>query len=160
MIAATPWNYKSAVLSSAVRSLLFFVANLGAGYDAAVQAMVAECVFRFATAGFYGRLTQACCGIEPPAVGTLVALVALPVLSHSLELGVHWSRGTPALAASIGASVAFTVVSTTFNLFAMRRGVLVVGAGQRSLLSDVRAIPGLIVLFVTAGVRTCLKACL
>ncbi len=160
MTAVAFWNYKSALLSAGVRSLLFFSANLTAGYEAAVQAMVVEYVFRFATSGFYGALTQACRGIEPARAGTIVAIIALPVVSHSLELAVHWSRGTPALAASVGASVALTIVSTTFNLFAMRRGVLVVGAGQRSLLSDLRELPRLMALFVTTAARTCVRACL
>ena len=85
-------------------------------------------------------------------------LVLLPVVSHSLELVVHWWRGTPELTASIVASVAFTAVSTAFNLFAMRRGVLVVGATARTLLDDLRAMPRLIVLFVTSFARRRVRA--
>lgn len=143
------WNYKSAVLSSASRALLFFAVNLTAGTEAAVAAMTAEFCLRFATAGFYGALTQAFRRVHPARHGTVAAMVLLPALAHSLELLVHWWRGTPELAASILVSVAFTALSTSFNLFAMRRGVLVVGADGRSLWQDLRAMPGLVAAFVT-----------
>ena len=146
------WNYKSAILSSLIRSSLFFGANLGAGTEAATAAMATELVLRFSTAGFYGALTQAFRRVEPPLYGTLGALVLLPAFAHSLELAVHWWRGTPELVASIGASVAFTVLSTAFNLFAMRRGVLIVGEGGGSLLSDLSRMPGLVVSFIGLAV--------
>ena len=46
--------------------------------------------------------------------------------------------------------VLFTIISTLFNLFAMRRGVLIVGEGRGSLLSDLRQLPRLIVLFLAS----------
>jgi hypothetical protein len=142
------WNYKSAVMSSVFRAQIFFIANLSAGPDAALSAMGAEFVFRFATAGLYGALTQAFRAVEPARAGTLAVMVLLPVVGHSLELGVHWMRGTPKLEASIAASVAFTVLSTAFNLFAMRRGALVVGDGSRSLWHDLAQMPALLTAFI------------
>lgn len=152
------WNYKSAVLSSLLRASLFFAVNLTEGRDAAVAAMTTELCFRFATAGFYGAMTQAFRRVEPAVAGTLAALVVLPLCAHALELLVHWWRGTAALGTSIVASIVFTGVSTTFNLFAMRRGALVVGHGRQSLLSDLAAMPRLIVLFVGAAARSCIRA--
>lgn len=117
--------------------------------------MLTEFVFRFAASGFYGALTQRFRRVEPAALGLLGALVLLPTLGHSLEYLVHSQRGTPELATSMIASVMFTMVSTAFNLFAMRRGALVVGAGTATLLDDLRAMPKLVVLFVVAAARTC-----
>ena len=105
----------------------FFGANRAAGLDAAVAAMITEFCFRISTAGFYGAVTQAFRRVEPPHAGTIAAMVVLPLLTHSLEFVVHWWRGTPELGLSILASVMFTAVSTSFNLFAMRRGAFVVG---------------------------------
>lgn len=149
------WNYKTAVLSAATRGLLFFTTNLSAGLDAATGALLAEFAFRFLTAGFYGSLTQSLRRIEPPAAGLAAALVLLPSLAHSLEYLVHSARGTPALGVSIAASVGMTIVSTTFHLFIMRRGVLITGAGEQSLLDDLKAIPRLVVMFVVATARAC-----
>jgi hypothetical protein len=151
------WNYKTAVLSALVRGGIFFVANAQAGYDAAAAAMLTEFGFRFAMSGFYGALTQRFRRIEPGWAGTLGAMVLLPVLAHTLEFVVHSWRHTPALAASMAASIAFTMVSTAFNLFAMRRGTLVVGIGTQTLLDDLRAMPRLVVLFIASIARTCLR---
>lgn len=135
------WNYKSAILSSILRGGVFFTVNLTAGTGAATAAMTTEFVLRFTTAGFYGALTQAFRRVEPPVAGTAAVVILLPAIAHSLELAVHAWRGTPALAASIGASIAFSAVSTAFNLAAMRRGVFVVGDGQRPLWRDLCAVP-------------------
>jgi hypothetical protein len=149
------WNYKTAILSSLVRSAIFFATTIGAGLHAATGAMLAEFGFRFVTAGFYGALTQAFRRVEPPSLGTLVAMLLLPTLTHLGEFAVHSLRGTPNLTAALATSIAFTAVSTAFNLFAMRRGTLVVGAGQRPLTEDMRAMPRLLFLFVVALSRSC-----
>jgi hypothetical protein len=85
-------------------------------------------------------------------------MIVLPALSHSLELAVHWWRGTPALGVSIAMSIVFTALSTSFNLFAMRHGAFVVGAGHRSLVSDLLSLPRLVARFVRAAARTCVRA--
>ena len=147
------WNYKSALLSSIIRAGLFFGVNAGAGAEAAVAAMTANCGYRFSTAGFYGALTQAFRRVEPQRDAILGAMVIVPAISHGLELLVHWWRGTDLLAASVTASVAMTAFSTTFNVFAMRRGVLIVGrrAAGRSAATWRPAPPA--VRFVAASAR-------
>ena len=144
------WNWKSAVLSSNLRALLFFTANLSAGLDAARAAFLTELVFRGLTAGFYGAITQAFRTATPPWTGTLAAMLVLPALTHTLELIVHWLRGTPRLAESLVLSATFTAISTCFNLFAMRSGALIVGAGSDSLWNDLRRTPRLVVAFVAS----------
>lgn len=150
------WNYKSAVTSSLFRGLLFFVTNVTAGLPAAVAALSTEFWFRFLTAGYYGALTQAFRRVEPARTAMIAAMIALPTIGHGLELLVHWLHGTPNLSASIGVSVLFTVFSTSFNLFAMRRGALIIGDGSSSLLQDLRRLPALMAAFalsIVAGVR-------
>jgi hypothetical protein len=142
------WNWKSAVLSSATRAALFFSANLSAGLDAAFAAMLTEFVFRGVTAGFYGGLTQSFRHATPHWLASLTVMVLLPISTHVTEFLVHWSRGTERLTDSLAVSVVFTIVSTLFNLFAMRRGVLIVGEGRGTLLADLRQMPRLIVLFI------------
>jgi hypothetical protein len=151
------WNYKTALLSALVRAGIFFAANARAGYDAAMAAMVTEFCCRFATSGFYGALTQRFRHVEPAWAGTLGAIVLLPILAHAIEFVVHRWRGTPELAASLGASIAFTMLSTAFNLFVMRRGALVVGPGTHTLIEDLRAMPRLVVLFVASLARACMS---
>lgn len=152
------WNWKSALLSSASRAVLFFGTNLSAGLDAAVAAMLTELIVRGGTSGFYGALTQAFSGAAPRWAATLTALVVLPLTGHALELLVHWLRGTEKLAASIAVSCLFTIVSTLFNLFAMRRGALIVGTGRASLGQDLRRMPRLIAAFIAEPVRLAIRA--
>lgn len=145
------WNWKSAVFSSIIRALIFFFANLRSGWHAAFGAMLAELLYRGVTAGFYGALTQAFGEVEPEWAAGIAVSLLLPIVSHTIEFGVHWLRGTPHLKASIIASASFTVLSTLFNVYAMRRGVLVVGYSAGSVASDMSRIPRLIAGFVACG---------
>jgi uncharacterized membrane protein YagU involved in acid resistance len=151
------WNWKSAVLSSIVRSTLFFLANLDAGLSAARAAFLTELIFRSSTAGFYGALTQAFRQIRPVWTGTLAGMIVLPLVAHLLEFIVHYLRGTARLGESITLSVGFTALSTSFNLFAMRRGALTVGEGSQSLWHDVCRIPRLIADFTASLLRGLLR---
>jgi hypothetical protein len=145
------WNWKSAVLSSLFRAAIFFFANLRAGWRAAAGAMLAELLYRGITAGFFGALTQAFRRAQPAWLAATVAIVLVPLTSHSIELTVHLARGTPKLLASMISSVIFTILSTLFHLYAMRRGVLIVGTGSRSLAADFRQMPRIVAGFLAAG---------
>ena len=147
------WNWKAALLSAICRASLFLAINLPAGAAAGVRAMITEFIFRGVASGVFGSLTQA----FSRAHHVWIALVVLPALGHTAEFLVHRAAGTPRLSGSIAASVAFSLLTTAFNLFAMRRGALVVGEGQRTLTQDLRHLPRLIVEFVVAGVRVCVR---
>jgi len=151
------WNWKAALLSSLFRGLLFFCTNLVSGWHAAVGALLAEFVLRAATSGFYGAITESLSAAQPPRAATVAAMVALPCLAHSLEFLVHWLRGTPRLGLSIATSMIFTAFSTAFNLFVMRRGVLVTNGETSSLSHDLNRIPLLFLEFVLAGPKYVIK---
>lgn len=151
-LLAERWNWKAAVFSATLRATLFLPANLTAGWKAATAAMLAEFIYRAATAGFYGAITQAFRKAEPAWAAGLVLSVLLPIASQSIELMVHLLRGTPKIITSLTASICFTVVSTLFNLYAMRHGALIMGAEGGSVIADLRRMPRLIYGFVAAGV--------
>ncbi|HME12802.1 MAG TPA: hypothetical protein VKF79_08080 [Candidatus Acidoferrum sp.] len=142
------WNWKSAVLSSLFRAVIFFFANLTAGLPAAMAAMSTELIFRGITSGFYGALTEGFREAEPPWAAAVGVLIVLPFANHAMEFVVHWLRGTRNLVPSITASLIFTALSTLFNLYAMRHGALIVGSGRGSLLEDLRRMPGLVLDFI------------
>src|SRR5262245_28121640 len=147
------WNWKAALLSSTFRAVLFLAANWTAGPAAAFSAMSLEFAYRSVTAGFYGALTQSLRGIEPAWRGAVAAMILLPAAGHTLEWVLHWLRDTPNLRASITASVIFTMLSTLFNLFAMRRGHFIVGERSLPLWEDLRQVPRLLLDFLLAGPR-------
>lgn len=147
------WNWKSAIFSSLMRGGVFFTATASAGINAALGAMYAEFAYRSITAGFYGALTQNFRRAEPRWQASLAAGLAIPVFSHTIEFAIHSLRGTPNLRANILASICFTIVSTLFNLHAMREGVLVVGENAGSVAADMRALPRTILTFLAAPFR-------
>ncbi len=146
-----PWNWKAAVTSAATRGAVFFLANLSGNPGAARAAFLTEFVLRGVTSGFYGTITQRFSLVEPRWVATVTASALMPLMSHAIELLVHWLRGTDRLAASMSASVIFTVISTAFSLHVMRNGVMTVGEGSQSLMADLRALPALVLPFL--GIR-------
>lgn len=143
------WNWKSAVLSALTRGTLFFFANLGAGVSAAIGAMSLEAAFYITVAGFYGSATEAFRKARPAWLATIVMMIVMPTLNHSLEFALHWASGTKKLTTSIIASVVFSMLSAVFNLFAMKRGAFIVGAERQSLLDDFRQTPRIIFDFLT-----------
>ena len=147
------WNWKSALFSALMRAPIFFSANLTAGWREATGAVVAESSFRAVIAGVYASCTQALRNASPAWAAALVLTVAMPMVAHILEFLLHWLRGTANLKGSMVASVAFTIVSTLFNWYAMRKGALIVGEGAESLGSDLLRMPRLIMGFILLPFR-------
>ena len=141
------WNWKAAVLSAAMRGAIFFTTNLRVGPRAAFTALAVDVAFRVPLSGACAALTEAFRWASPPGQAFVAAMVVVPAIAHLVEFTVHWWAGTPVLATSIDASVALSALSTLFNLFAMRQGVLVVTVPARSLWDDVRRLPLLYVRF-------------
>lgn len=147
------WHWKAALTSAIVRGGLFFIVNLPAGRAAAAAALTTEFAFRLVMSGFYGAITQSFRAVQPVWCATTTVLILLPLLGHSFEFVVHWFRGTALLGASVAGSIALTVLSTSFNLFAMRNGALLVGPGRQPLSRDLERMPGLLVRFVVETTR-------
>ena len=75
------WNWKAAFSSSIIRALIFFFANVAAGWHAAAGAMLAEYLYRAATSGFYGAITQHISEAEPEWQAAIAAMLILPLSS-------------------------------------------------------------------------------
>jgi hypothetical protein len=157
------WNWKAAAFSAVIRGGIFFVANLASGLEAAYTALAVDVAFRVPLVGIYASVTQALASAEPAWAASIVVILAVPAVAHTVEFAVHSAARTPAVTTGVLASMAFSALSGAFDLFAMRRGVLRVGADARSLTSDMRHLPRLIADFVLAGplaaVRFVRKAC-
>jgi hypothetical protein len=150
------WNWKSAVISAAMRGPIFFFASLSLGLRAAVAALILDASFRIILAGFMGALTQAVRYIQPAWIPALIVIVGMPVVNHTIEFFVH--RNNMRLGIAIGISIGFSMISGAFELFAMRRGTLVVTEHSQSLVHDILHFPRLLADFVTTGVRALFRA--
>jgi hypothetical protein len=147
-IVVARWHWKSAIFSGLVRGVLFFSTNLTAGIPTAMRAAAVESAMVVPLVGVLGACVQAFSDAEPPWAATLVTAVLIPALAQTTELAVHWTVRTPQLGSSLLASLMLSVWSTAFSLFAMRRGVLVVGRGSRSLGDDLKSLPRMLADFV------------
>jgi hypothetical protein len=142
------WNWKTALLSACARGTIFFVANLGAGLGAAIGAMGVEAALFATLAGFYGALAQAFRRARPAWAATMTVMALAPAANHTLEYLMHYANGTKRIAAGVVASISLSILSAMFNLFAMRRGVLIVGDEKASLMDDLRRMPRVVFDFV------------
>ena len=142
------WNWKTALLSACVRGTIFFLANIGAGLGAAIGAMGVEAALFATLAGFYGAMAQAFRRARPAWAATITVMALMPTINHSLEYVLHYASGTEKLAAVVAASISLSILSAVFNLFAMRRGVLIVGDERASLIDDLRRMPRVVFDFV------------
>jgi hypothetical protein len=142
------WNWKTASLSACVRGTIFFIANLGAGLGAAIGAMGVEAALFATLAGFNGALVQTFRRAQPAWVATMMVMILIPAVNHTLEYFMHYASGAKKIAAGVTASISLSVFSALFNLFAMRRGVLIVGDERASLIDDLRRMPRVVFDFV------------
>ena len=121
------WNWKSALLSSLWRGLVFAVLAARGGWWAAGAAGGVEILLQAAAAGFSGAVTQAFHRVRPAWQGVGVAAILILSIQHPLEFALHGMRGTPHWRSGIMISMGFSVAAAAVNMGLMRRGYLMVG---------------------------------
>jgi hypothetical protein len=160
----TRWNWKAALLGALLRAS-FYVGVYKASKEnwrAALVAALVEFTFRFVTSGASGAIVQSFRRATPAWLATLIVTVSLPTFSHTIEFFTHYaqeyyfSQVVPASTnnsrqIAFAVSVLFSVLSAMFNLFLMRHGVLLVGAGSETkpFWQDIKQFPMLIIEFIS-----------
>jgi len=159
----TRWNWKAVLLAVLVRASIYLITYSvrHETWTVIVTAMVFEAISRFLTTGLAGALVQSFRKAHPLWLANLIVSVMLPAFSHTVEYLTHYTQETyfsDMFAASQNSgrentfpiSVVFSVVSVLFNLYAMRAGALLVGAGNetQTLRKDFTQIPSLIWNFI------------
>jgi hypothetical protein len=145
------WNWKSAIISSVLRAPIFFAAYLATkqGFRMALGAMAIQFIFRAITGGTNGSIIQSFSKVEPawhavvtiPFILTIVMHIGEWILQSSYDSVTGTTGKTTAVLISIMASV----VSGGFNLFAMRRGILLVkDESQQSFWRDIKQMPWIV----------------
>lgn len=158
------WNWKAALLGAILRASFYFTVYKASkeNWLVTMTAVGVELLFRFLTSGISGALVQSFRRARPVWMATLLVSISLPIFSHSVEFFTHYAQekyfSTIFAAAENNArqkafaiSVLFSVLSALFNLFMMRHGVLLVGAGDETntLWNDIKKIPQLVLEFIT-----------
>ncbi len=158
------WNWKSAMMGAILRAF-FYLAVYKASREnwiVTLTAMTVEFSFRFFTSGVSGALVQSFRRARPVWLATLVVTISLPIFSHTVEFFTHYMQEAyfsdvfaaaenNARQKAFAVSVLFSVLSAMFNIFIMRNGVLLVGAGNdtNSFVNDLKQIPLLLLVFIT-----------
>lgn len=142
------WNWKAGLLSGLLRSPIFLAAYLGnkEGLKLAFGAMLAQFVFRTLFGGVNGALIQAYSRVEPAWHAVLTVPIVLATFSHVIEFIVQtfydYFTGTNSSGKAIMVSILISALSAVFNIFAMRRGALLVrDKKQQSLWKDIKSFP-------------------
>lgn len=150
------WNWKAALLSALLRSPIFFTAYLfqKQGLRVAAGAMAAQFIFRTLYGGANGAIIQSYSKVEPAWHAVVTIPLVLTALSHVAEWVVQSFydsyTGTTGKGKAILISVLVSVISAVFNLFAMRRGALLVkDESEQSLFRDLIRMPWIIFEFVS-----------
>ena len=138
------WNWKSAVLSISMRTPVFMTVAATMGGRAVAVAALIDISFRTVVAGFSGALTQYLSTTKRRRLAALTVVVFVPAGSQAAESLIHWGAGTPHLTIALAVSGGMTMASSAFDLYAMRRGVFVVGGGSAGLTADLLRVPTLV----------------
>jgi len=144
------WNWKAAVLSALLRSPIFFTAYLAQkqGLWIAFGAMLAQFFFRTLFGGVNGAIIQSFSKVEPAWQAVVTIPLVLAAFSHLIEFVVQTGfdslTGTHGKGKAILVSIIISIISAVFNLFAMRRGALLVkDESEQSLWRDLKRMPWL-----------------
>jgi hypothetical protein len=158
----TRWNWKSALLGAVLRASFYFGVYQATRQTLIVTlvAVLVEFSFRFFTSGISGALVQSFRKAKPAWLATMIVSITLPAFSHTVEFFSHYAQEkyfydvfppseNNARQVAFAVSVLVSVVSALFNIFMMRNGVLLVGAGEetKSLWGDFKRIPLLVYEF-------------
>jgi len=150
------WNWKAAVLSAAIRGLVYAIA-LARHPEAVLRGAGIELAFRVVVGGCWGSLVQALRNARPAWLAGLVAAVVLPTAAQTMEFAALQLGGATHLKTAMVVSTIFNAGSAMVSFLLMRRGLLLTGAGTATLASDFRGIPralGDCAHFLSRGVRS------
>jgi hypothetical protein len=143
------WNWKAAVLSGVMRSMIYLVTHIKEGWRAALGAMSVEFIFRLIVSGASGSLVQSFHRAQPVWLSTLCVMFLLPAISTIIEFTLHSLNGDKRKGTAIIISITFSILSAIFNLFAMRRNALLVkDKDQQSFGRDIAKMPGIVAEFM------------
>jgi hypothetical protein len=143
------WNWKAALLSGIMRSMIYLFTHIKEGWRAALGAMSVEFAFRVVTSGASGSLVQAFHRAQPVWLSTLCVMFLLPAISTIIEFTLHTLNGDANKGKAIIISITFSILSAIFNLFAMRRNALLVkDKDSQSFGRDLAKMPGIVAEFL------------
>lgn len=153
------WHWKSAFFSGLIRTSIFLIGYHNKGFEVAVAAAGIQFIFRIIFGGIGGSIIQTFSKVKPAWHATIAVPLFLTVVSHILEfiiqINFDYYYGTNLATKTTIASITISVMSAVFNLFIMRRGVMLVkDERQQSVWKDFAYIPRLLFDFMMVPSRS------
>ena len=142
------WNWKCALMSAIVRSLVYLIAITRSGVHGRFGVVAVEMVYVTLTAGLYAGMQQRALALRSALLGNLAIVVGVPALAQLFDWLAHRTVGPAASFRAFLVSGIFALVSAFFHLHVMRRGAFLTGHASRTLADDFRRMPRLILSFV------------
>ena len=142
------WNWKSSLWSGSYRAGAFLIAGWKSGLAVAMRGASVEFLLFLLISGFTGAATQRFRNAQPPWRARLIILCMIPACLHLAEWTTHTLAATRNRGRGVLISISMTVLATSFNWYAMRRGALLAGHEGGSLLSDLKRMPAIVLGFV------------
>ncbi|MDR3741664.1 MAG: hypothetical protein P4L40_21810 [Terracidiphilus sp.] len=149
--ATACWNWKCALLSATVRSLVYLAALAHDRRHSGPAIVAVEIVYVSATAGLYAGLQQRALALRSQLLGNFLIVVGVPGVSQLLDWFTHRAVGSAAPPRAMIAVCIFSLISALFHLYVMRRGVFLTGRAGRSLADDFRRMPRMVLGFLLAA---------
>jgi hypothetical protein len=146
------WNWKCALLSATVRSIVYLAALAHTGRRGCLSIVLVEMAYVALTAGLYAGMQQKALGLRNRLVGNLIVVVGVPSLAQFMDWLAHRVAGAAVPGKATLAVCIFTILSALFHLHVMRRGAFLTNRCGCSLIEDFRRMPRLIAGFVAAPV--------
>ncbi|QNI31187.1 hypothetical protein H7849_19115 [Alloacidobacterium dinghuense] len=152
LFALTHWNWKAALITAIFRGAACIAALRHVHPHERQHFSAVEMIYVLLTAGIFSAWQQQALVIKPRYCAWTVVVVLVPLTSLGLDAVLHSLLDhVDAHALGIGALI-FTLVSAMFHWHAMESGAMLVGKQSRSLSSDLKQLPGLLLSFVTAPI--------
>jgi hypothetical protein len=153
LFAFMHWNWKAALITAIFRGAACMAALRHVHPHARQHFSVVEMAYVLLTAGIFSAWQQQALGFKPRYFAWLLVVVIVPLTSLGADAIAHSLLDhINAHALGVGALI-FTLVSAMFHWHVMKNGVMLVGEQSRSLSSDIRQLPALLLSFVTAPIR-------
>jgi len=152
LFAFTHWNWKAAVITAIFRGAACMAALRHVHPHARQHFSLVEMAYVLLTAGIFSAWQQQALGIHPRYLAWLVAVVAMPFTSLSADVLIHGLLDHVNAHALGVSALVFTLTSAMFHWHVMQNGAMLVGEQSRSLLSDIKQLPGLMLSFVATPV--------
>lgn len=142
------WNWKCALLSATARSFVYLIAMSRTHSHGRLGVVLVEMAYVTLTAGLYAGMQQMALRMRSQLAGNLIVVLGVPGLSQIFDWLVHIAVHAPIPHRALWSICVFTLLSASYHLHIMRRGIFLTGQGGHTLLDDFKSIPRLTLGFI------------